>query len=71
MTPEEQKKLYATDYGAWISWKLKQPGEFATEAEAQAVADEENHKQTRDLFYYSPSPNRNGGWDVGAASCDG
>jgi len=55
----------------WCKWITAQPGKYANEADALQAAKTENANRVRDLFHYGVSPNRNGGWDVTAASCDG
>lgn len=70
MTQKEASELYRTDYHAWLNWKLAQPGQYATEAEAKIAAQSEMDARTRDNFQYGVSRNRNGGWDVAMYSSD-
>lgn len=70
MTQAEASKLYQTDYQAWVSWKFSQPGQYATQSEAQAAAYAKMNARTRDNFQYGVSPNHNGGWDVAMYSSD-
>jgi hypothetical protein len=55
----------------WCIWITARPGQYETEAEAQSAATKANDARVRDLFWYGASKNRNSGWDVTAASCDG
>jgi hypothetical protein len=76
MTDEQILSLSRTQAWAaggltWCKWITAQPGQYATETEAQAAADAQNAARKRDLFWYSATKNRNSGWDVTAASCDG